>query len=467
MEIREIFKSQTENRWQISQSTAEQRKEKLLRLKSVILACEQELITALYKDFRKPAPEVYLTEIYPTLEEINFMVSRLSRWMRPQKVKTPFTLFGARTEIRYEARGVCLIMAPWNYPFQLLMSPLAAAIAAGNCVIAKPSEKAPATAALISQILQRTFSTNEVAVVEGGVEVSKKLLELPFDHIFFTGSTAIGRHVMKAAAEHLSSVTLELGGKSPVIVLEDADLEQTAEKIVWGKFLNAGQTCVAPDYIFVPESKGDALASLLKKRVESVFGPSQAKQLQCPDFARIVDTQAWERLKTIYHLTIDQGARVVTGGLFEAEEKFMAPTIIDHTPLESEAMRQEIFGPLLPILRYTDLEEVIRFLQSQDKPLALYIFGNNQLQIERLIRSTSAGGTLINHLILQLANPHAPFGGVGGSGQGSYHGFAGFRAFSHERTLMRQGRLSLSSWLFPPYRGFRFQMIRRFLRFIS
>lgn len=467
MNIRDIFEGQKNKRWAVSQSTSEQRKEKLMRLRSAILASEKELQAALFQDFRKPAAEVYLTEIFPVIEEINFISSRLSNWMKPQKVGTPVTLWGSRTEIRFEARGLCLIMAPWNYPFQLLMCPLVAAIAAGNCVIAKPSEKAPATAALIRRILSQTFSLDEVAVVEGDADTARQLLELPFDHIFFTGSTAVGRLVMKAASEHLSSVTLELGGKSPVIVLEDADLAQTAEKIVWGKFLNAGQTCVAPDYLFVPQSKADAFALLLKDRTESVFGRTQEQQMKSPDLARIVDLNAWERLKKIYHQSIEQGARIVTGGLFEAGEKFMAPTIIDHTPPESAAMKEELFGPLLPIMRYSDLSDVIAYLQKQDKPLALYIFGYSQSPIDRLIRSTSAGGTVINHLVLHLANPNAPFGGVGGSGQGSYHGWAGFRAFSHERTLMHQGSFSFSTWLFPPYRGLRFQLIQRFLRFIS
>lgn len=465
--LESLFELQSKNRWKIARTPAKVRIEKLQRLKKTILESEQELIDALAADFSKPVAEVHLTEIFPVIGEINFMSAHLKKWMKPRKVPTPVSLWGSRTEIRSEPRGLCLILAPWNYPFQLLLSPLVAAVAAGNCVIAKPSEKTPATSKYLARLIRQVFPEDEVALVEGDASVAEALLELPFDHIFFTGSTAIGKKVMAAAAKHLSSLTLELGGKSPVVITEDADLKSAAERIVWAKLINAGQTCVAPDYVLVPESRADEFATLIKARIEEVFGSTWEEQKKAPHLARIVDTKAWSRLKGLLDETLKEGARLLTGGHIDANERFFSPTVFDFVSADSVLMKEEIFGPLLPVLRYQRLEQAIASIQKQEKPLALYIFGRETRDIENLLASTTAGGTVVNHLLVQFANSHAPFGGVGASGQGSYHGYHGFQTFSHQRTVVHQSHGGLTSWVFPPYRGRRLKLALWFMRKIS
>lgn len=466
-QIQQIFTSQKNRRWQLSQSTAEHRMEKLRRLKQAVLKTEDQLKAALFADFKKPAAEVELTEIFVVIEEINHTLKHLKSWMRPKKIKTPLALLGSRTEIRSEARGLALIMAPWNYPFQLFMNPIIAALAAGNAVMARPSDKVPATSRYMKHLLESIFPTNEVAVIEGGIETAEFLLTLPFDHFFFTGSTAIGRKVALSASQHLASVTLELGGKSPVIILDDADLAMAAERIVWAKFLNAGQTCVAPDHVYVPENRADEFLHLCKERISQVFGKTSAEQKKSPNLARIIDPAAFTRLQGAYRDTVQAGAVSVIGGDFDAPERFISPTLLDQVKPDHALMNQEIFGPILPVLRYQKTEEVISHLQSQEKPLALYLFGKDHGPMEEILKQTSAGGSVINHLALHLINNNAPFGGVGGSGQGSYHGQYGFKAFSHERTVLHQGPFSLSSWLFPPYNTNKFKLLLGFLKWLS
>ncbi len=465
--LQTLFQSQKKNRWAVSQTSARERIAKLQKLKRAIQESEKELSEALHKDFRKPVAEVHLTEIFPALSEIDFMCANLHKWMKPEKVPTPLALWGSRTEIRSEARGLCLILSPWNYPFQLLINPLVAAVAAGNCVIAKPSEKTPATSAYLAKLISQVFPAQEVAVVEGEARLAEQLLELPFDHIFFTGSTATGRKVMAAASRHLASVTLELGGKSPVVIMEDADLSLAAQRIVWGKFINAGQTCVAPDYVFVPEKLAAALNEKIKDRIATVFGSSKEQQLQSSDLARIVDQRAFGRLRDLLQQSLNHGARLITGGTLDESQRFLAPTLLDAVPLDSPVMQEEIFGPILPVLHYQNLKEVETFLQDQEKPLALYVFGQTPSEIESFLSSTSAGGTVVNHLMVQFANPHAPFGGIGASGQGSYHGLHGFKTFSHQRTVVYQGRFGLSHWVFPPYEGTRFRSALKMLKLLS
>lgn len=462
--IRQVFDQQKKNRWKVSQSTAQERIEKLKKLKAAILKSEADLIKAMHSDFRKSAAEVEITEVYPTLEDINFAIKHLATWMAPKQVSTPMALMGTTTYLKYEAKGLVLIMAPWNYPFQLLLAPLVAAIAAGNCAILRPSEKTSATSRYLHQLISTTFSSDEIASFEGGVEVAEELLKLPFDHIFFTGSTFVGKKVMAAASHHLATVTLELGGKSPFIVLEDADLAMTAKRLVWGKFLNAGQTCVAPDYVYVHESIADGLLSAVKAEITAAYGTDPKSS---PDFPRSVDMGAFDRVKKLTDQTIQSGGRLAIGGQTDFTEKFIAPTVVDQVKTSDALMTEEIFGPVLPILRYKNLNEVISYIQSQDKPLALYIFGFQQENIDQILNQTSSGATVVNNLILHLANPYAPFGGVGGSGQGSYHGEFGFRAFSHERTVMRQGPVGITHWLYPPYRGWKFKFALKFLRLLS
>lgn len=445
-ELQALFNSQVLNRWTMSQSSAKERKNYLLKLKSAIVNHREDIAAAMYEDFKKPYPESELTEIHTSIDEINFAVKRLKKWMKPKKVATPLVLFGSSSRIQYEARGVVLVLAPWNYPFSLLINPLVAAIAAGNCVIARPSEKTPATAKIIKKILDEVFPANIVKVVIGEIDLAEKLLQLPFDHIFFTGSTQVGKIVMASAAKNLTTVTLELGGKSPVIVDSEVNLADCAEKLFWGKFMNGGQTCVAPDYIFVPEELKDKFVELFKAQIEKRFGETSLERLTTADFARIIDVKAYERLA---HKIKDE--KKLHSDETQMDQRFIPPTLLTEVQHHSPIMEDEIFGPILPLLTYKNLDTVIDHIRSNPKPLALYIFSQNKKMIKKVLSSTTSGGVGINHVVVHLANPHLPFGGVGHSGMGSYHGEFGFKTFSHERAIMHQGRFTLSNFYFPPY----------------
>jgi aldehyde dehydrogenase (NAD+) len=458
------FELQRQHRWTQSQTTASERIALLKSLKKNIIAIEVELKTAMFADFAKPAAEVELTEVFPALEEINFVIENLHNWMAPHSVPTPIALMGTRSEIHYEARGHVLIMAPWNYPFMLSIAPLITALAAGNVCLLRPSEKTPNTSRVLRKLIETTFEPKVVALVEGGFETADALLELPFDHIFFTGSTQIGRKVMAAAAKHLASVTLELGGKSPTVVHEDASIENAAKRIVWSKYLNAGQTCIAPDYIFVHEKIAENFITAVKNRINEVF---EGNSEQSDSFARLVDSRAFSRVKALLDQSIAAGAKLETSGAASDAKKFLAPTVLTQVKPNHAIMSEEIFGPVMPIMTYTSLDEVIDFIRSKDKPLALYVYTNSSKVANTLIRSTSAGGTVVNNGLIHLANPHLPFGGVGASGMGNYHGFFGFRTFSHERSVVFQGRLAIADFLFPPYGRKLFQLTLRFLRLLS
>ncbi len=447
---RRLFQLQGESRWRVAQSEAAERIARLRRLRTAVLAHRQALYDGVWADFRKSATEFEITEVQIVLGEIAHTIRHLRRWMRPRRVPTPPLLKGTAGQVRYEPRGQVLILAPWNYPFQLLVGPLVAAVAAGNVAILRPSEKVPATAAAMARIVADAFPEDEVAMVTGGIPTADALLELPFDHIFFTGSTQIGRKVMHAAAEHLATVTLELGGKSPAIVDRSADVAQAAERIVWGKMVNAGQTCVAPDYVLVHESDAPAFLAAARDTVARFYGSGEAARMS-EDFARIVDRGAFDRLADALHQTLAEGARAETGGQTDAEERYIAPTVLSNVRPDAAVMREEIFGPILPVLAVDSTDEALAFVNARPKPLALYLFSRDARTTERVLRGTTAGGTIVNHVLCHLANPDLPFGGVGESGQGSYHGLAGFRAFSHERAVLHAGRWSLAPLYYPPY----------------
>lgn len=459
--LTENFELLKNNRWAMSMTDAARRKDYLLRLKKEILHRREDIKAALYADFKKPYPESELTEIHTALDEINFAVKNLKNWMKKRKVPTPVVLFGSRSYIQYEAKGVVLVLAPWNYPFSLLINPLIAAIAAGNVVMAKPSEKTPATGKILQEICSAVFSASEVKVVTGDVRVAEALLKLPFDHIFFTGSPQVGKIVMEAASKNLTSVTLELGGKSPVVIGPDADLKSAASRITWGKFINGGQTCVAPDYVFVPEEKKEEFIDLVKKNIEESYGRDPEARKNSVDLARIIDQKALLRLKTL----LDENKSVFPDQPDEVENYF-PPTILKEIHPADPVMQEEIFGPVLPVLTYTSLEDVINLIREKTKPLALYVFARDKNFIRRLERETTSGGLAINQVILHLANPHLPFGGVGSSGMGSYHGFHGFKCMSHERSILVQSGLNLTSLYFPPYsnilKRFSFRMLKWF-----
>jgi len=462
-----LFERQRAHAPDMARTTAAQRRERLERLRRAILARRAEIAAAIHTDLRRPPAETEIAEIHGTLDEIGHAVRRLPRWMRGMRAPTPLLLFGTSSRITYEPRGVVLIMAPWNYPFSLVVNPLVAAIAAGNCVILKPSEKAPATAALLARLIAETFDPSEVAVVEGGPDVATALLDLPFDHIFFTGSTAIGRIVMAAAARHLASVTLELGGKSPAIVDASADIAAAAERIVWGKFLNAGQTCIAPDYVHVHASREREFLDAATAALARLYGGSEEERQASPDLARIVDDGHFRRLKDLVERTVAAGARLEAGGRFDAAARYVAPTILSAVRQDAPVMESEIFGPVLPVLAYGALDEVVRLVRAGGKPLAMYVFARDRGVTDRILRETSAGATVVGNTMLYYANPDLPFGGVGASGMGSYHGDYGFRTFSHARPVLWQREPALIRFFFPPYRGRLHTLAMKLLRFLE
>ncbi|MFA6237810.1 MAG: aldehyde dehydrogenase family protein [Bacteriovorax sp.] len=457
-ELQNLFQQQTNNRWRISQTACAERILKLKKLKAEVIRRRGDIALALNKDFKKPFAESELTEIHPVIDEINFTIRHLKKWMKPKSVKTPVVLFGSRSKIQYEARGVVLILSPWNYPFSLLLNPLTAAVSAGNCAICRPSEKTPNTARILKEIIEAVFKADEVALVIGDVDVAEKLLLLAFDHIFFTGSTNVGKKVMAAAATNLATVTLELGGKSPAIIDRDVDLSDAAKKLAWGKYMNGGQTCVAPDYLFVPEDLKDQFIELFTDQVKNNFGKNSIERKQSPDFARLIDQESFRRLSGKI-----QNEKDFIGDEFDSGEHYLSPVLLE-TNLSSPIMEDEIFGPILPIITYNKLEEVITHIQGGQKPLALYIFSRQKQMIEYVLSRTTSGGVGINQVILHLANPYLPFGGVGHSGQGSYHGHFGFKTFSHERSILIQSKVSLISLYFPPYTTWISRMAFKLLR---
>ncbi len=452
-DLAKIFERQKDNRWRIAKTSADERIAKLKKLREAIFDRREELHKAIYDDFRKNPAETDLTETHLVVSELNDAIKHLRRWMRPHKVKTPMVLFGTSSEIRYEPKGVVLVLSPWNYPFQLAVSPTLAAVAAGNCVVLKPSNKTPHTARFLKKLMTEVFAEDEVAVIEGDHTVADALLELPFDHIFFTGSPNVGKKIMAAAAKHLAPVTLELGGKSPVIVDETADVKKAAERILWAKFINAGQTCVAPDYLLIHESRAKDFVEEAKKVVAARYGSTEKDQAQNPDYCRLVSEQHRQSLQKVLEETIKQGAKVEMGGISgsNGDGRFLAPTLLTNVTAQSPIMREEIFGPILPILTYRSLDEALALIQSKDKPLALYIFSNDKHRVEEILKNTTAGGSCVNSLAVHLANPNLPFGGVGTSGMGNYHGFFGFKTFSHERAVLRQGAIDMVKMFYPPY----------------
>lgn len=465
-DLKALFDLQAKARWRLAASTAVERKEKLNRLFKGIQARREAICEAIRLDFGKHPHESELTEIAPTLEEISFAVSHLRGWMKPKRVSTPISLAGGSSMIRYEAKGQALILSPWNYPFNLAMCPFTAAVAAGNTVILRSSQKVAHTARLLHDMIADLFPKEEAAVVLGGHEVADQLLEMPFDHFFFTGSTNVGRRVMAAAAKHLASVTLELGGKSPALVDESADIPQAAERLAWGKFINAGQTCVAPDYVLAHSRIAEPLAEELKAAVDRFYGMGDEERLASESLASLIDARALARLEETLDGAVRAGARLVTGGSKDPGRRRLAPTILADVSPDSPIMRDEIFGPVLPILKYEGIEEAITLIRSKPKPLAMYVFSRNDEAIEKLLASTSAGGTTVNNTIMHLANPHLPFGGVGESGLGRYHGRFGFEAFSHARAIYRQNLPASAKLLYPPY-GERSRKGLRMLRILT
>ncbi len=436
----------------VRHSTARERIAKLRRIKSWIFAHQSEIQRAVYEDFRKADAEVDLTELKPVLTEIAHASAHLKKWMRPKRVKPNLLLLGTQSYILPEPKGVVLILAPWNFPFMLTVGPLVSAIAAGNCAILKPSEMTPHTAELIRKMVSDLFAPQEVTTFLGDHLVAQSLLNLPFDHIFFTGSPEVGKKVMKAAANHLSSVTLELGGQNPTIVDESADLKDTAEKLVWGKYFNCGQSCMAPNYTFVHEKVHDPLLEELRKAFSRLYPENSKSIRENADFARVVNDRHFRRLRKLINRSVKKGAAVIMGGEMAEEDCFIAPTILDDVPLDAPVMQEEIFGPVLPIRTYQNIDEVLEFINRGEKPLALYIFSRNRKNIRRIVNSTSSGTVCINDTTVPFVHPNLPFGGTNYSGIGKAHGYYGFMAFSNEKAVVKQKRGFTSLKLvYPPY----------------
>ncbi|MGF1533035.1 MAG: aldehyde dehydrogenase family protein [Bernardetiaceae bacterium] len=451
-DIQNLFDRQKKNRIRVGRQEIKTRIEKLKALRRAVLAHQSQIQTALHADFRKHPGETNLSEIFPVTNEIKHTIEHLEDWARPKKVAAPLPLIGSKSYILTEPKGVVLIIAPWNFPFNLTLMPLVSAVAAGNCAILKPSEFTPHTNRILKIILKGIFEEDEVAIVEGAAQTAQELLKLPFDHIFFTGSPRVGKIVMRAAAEHLSSVTLELGGKSPVIVDETADLADAAKKITWGKFINNGQTCIAPDYLLVHESLASQLVEAMRHQIEVFYGASEAERQQSPSYARIITERHFERLHQLLQDAEKEGARVPVGGHTNAEDRYIEPTILTHVAPTSDIMQEEIFGPLLPVLTYKELGEAIHFINQKEKPLALYVFSNNRKTTNTILAYTSAGGTCVNDVVVHYFQSNLPFGGVNNSGIGKSHGEYGFKAFSNERAVLEQSfKYSAPQLMYPPY----------------
>ncbi len=434
-EIERIFKLQQAHQYTVAKTTPRERKATLKRLEAAFLAHREDIRAALYADFRKHPSEVDLTEVFPVTSEIKHTRRHLSKWMRPNRVKTPLALLGARSYVHYEPKGVVLIIAPWNFPINLTFGPLVAAIAAGNCVMIKPSENTPHSSAVTRSIIEEVFDESEVAVVEGGIETSTAVLAQPFNHIFFTGAPSIGKVVMEAAAKHLASVTLELGGKSPTIVDETAQVDAAAHRVAWAKFTNNGQICLAPDYVFVHESKKDEFLQKLSKNIEKFYGIDARSS---DSYARIVNNRHYQRLNGYLEEAKEKGATVAYGGRTEGSEDYIEPTVLTDVDPTSTVMTDEIFGPLLPVSTFKSLDEPIAVINSKEKPLALYIYSRSRANQQRIMQNTRAGGTCINHSAVHFFNNYLPFGGSNNSGIGKGHGFFGFEAFSNARGVLKQ-----------------------------
>lgn len=433
------------------------RLEQLQRLKEALLRYEAPILDALRQDLGKGEFEGYATEFGFVLSSIAHTRKHLKRWMKPQRVRTPLQLQPASSRIISEPYGTILIISPFNYPFQLLMEPLIGAIAAGNCAVLKPSEAAPHVTEVISRLIGETFPKEYIRVVEGEKETVSALIHSPFDYIFFTGSVPVGRIVMEAAAKNLVPVTLELGGKSPVIVDATANLELAAKRIIWGKLLNAGQTCIAPDYVLAHSSVKAQLIDNMKNAIRSFYG--EDAQLS-PDYGRIIHTRHVDRLASI--LDRDQ-AKIVYGGRVAREERYMEPTLLDQVTWDDASMEDEIFGPILPILEYSSLDEAIRVVREHPKPLALYLFTQDSAVEQEVLHKVSFGGGCVNDTISHVASANLPFGGVGNAGIGAYHGKHSFEVFSHRKSVMKKSTRFETGLLFPPYRD-KIKWVRKVLK---
>ncbi len=463
-QIDEIFHSLKTSFIEVRKEKIASRRQRLSKLKKWIHENRPQIHQAMFNDFKKPSVEVDAIELFHVLNEIDVALNNLERWTSPKKVDAPITMIGTRSFIQCEPRGVCLIISPWNYPFSLAIGPLVSALAAGNCVIIKPSELTPNVSALLRQMTEEIFDKKVVVVIEGGPETSKHLIHLPFDHIFFTGSPQIGKTVMKAAAENLTSVTLELGGKSPSIVTASANLKDAAQRTTVAKFVNNGQTCIAPDYVLVHESISQKFIEEVISQTKRLFGENENFQAS-KSYSRIVNDRHFSRISALIEDAINTGAKVEWSGESDPSSRFIHPVILSDVAAHARVMREEIFGPVLPMLTFKSIDEAIRIVNDQPKALALYIFTQRKSDWQQILNETSAGGVCINDSGIHFLHHNLPFGGVNNSGLGKSHGHYGFLAFSHEKPVLKQrnGLTSVRAF-YPPYTTRTRQLMDWFLK---
>jgi aldehyde dehydrogenase (NAD+) len=435
-EIERVFALQQAYQWDVKASTADARKDRLKKLKSAVETHADEIVAAVKQDTRKPENEIKVTEILNVVANIERNINNLDEWMKPVEV-VPSQNKSDQARIVYEARGVCLILGPWNFPLGLVMGPLAAAVAAGNCCMVKLTDLCPATAKVAAKLIKQAFDEKEVALFEGDVGVATALLDLPFNHIFFTGSTRVGKLVMAAAAKNLATVTLELGGKSPVIVDEGADVKKVAGDLAAAKQFNGGQACISPDYVFIREQQKGALIEEFQAKVKQNLYRDDGS-IKKESIAQIVNGQNFARIKKLFDDAVAKGAKIAVGGTLEQADRTIHPTMLTDVTPDMQIMQEEIFAPIVPVLTYKSIDEVIGYISGRGKPLALYIYSNNKNNIDKVLSRTSSGGVTINGFFSHYLENQLPFGGVNQSGMGSYHGVFGFKAFSHERAIYMQ-----------------------------
>jgi len=432
-EMERIFALQRDHQWKMKATTAGERKARLQKLKSAVEAHAGDIVAAVQKDTRKPENEIRITEIANVIANIERNINNLDEWMKPIEV-VPSMNEHDKARIVFEARGVCLILGPWNFPLGLVLGPLAAAVAAGNCCIVKLSDLCPATAKVAAGIISEAFDENEVALFEGDVDVATALLELPFNHIFFTGSTRVGRLVMAAAAKHLATVTLELGGKSPVVVDAGADVQKIAADLAAAKQFNGGQACICPDYVLIDKKQKERLIQEFGARVKQNLYTEDG-HIKKENISQIVNPQNFSRVKRLFDDALAKGARVAVGGVLEEADRTIHPTLLTDVTPDMLIMQEEIFAPIVPVMTCDSIDDAIAYIEKRDKPLALYVYSNNQDNIDKVLSRTSSGGVTVNGVFSHYLENRLPFGGVNQSGMGSYHGHFGFKTFSHERAI--------------------------------
>ena len=459
-----IYNQQVENKYKVEQLSVSDRISLLKKLETEILTHREEIAEALHKDFRKSKIEAESTEIFPVVSEIRHFCKNLKKWAKAKSVSNNIVFFGSKAKMVYEAKGNCLIISPWNYPFQLAMVHLVAAGAAGNTVMLKPSEFSPNTNSVVNKILDNVFEQNHVKLIYGEIDETTHILKKKFDHIHFTGSPKVGKIIMEAGAKNLSSVTLELGGKSPLIIDDVIDIKTAVSKAIWGKLVNYGQTCIAPDYILIHHSRVEEFVQEFINHMNSTFGedPKQSK-----DLARIINGKNFDRVKDLIQDAIEKGANCPYGNEYDGYENYIKPTILTNLAPNSEILCEEIFGPVFPIIPYHTIEEAIQYINKGEKPLALYIFSKNDELIDKVTKHTSSGVVMTNESLIHIMHPNLPFGGVNNSGIGSSTGYFGFLDFSHAKPVLKVNQLlSPTKFINYPYNGFTQKVVDLMMKYL-